>query len=272
MSSEAVKKRGRPKKVISDPVEIKMSEGTKKATTRAKSTKAAPKVVKPAPPTSAKPPVAEKPITKTTTSSTPQVKAAPKPPASPATAPQKPTPTPPKSTVKVSIAPESSKILKELQKQVHSAKTVPPQADPPKYSKPASTTAASKTSYPTQQAKAAPSPTATFSNPSKPATKPVPTPHKPASAAAKAAPPPSAKAAPKLHIPLAALNSEIVSNISTRAGARPNVGSGNPLPKNYKPVARKITMAIVAMPIAIVTSYVLYQRRKLSTNSYEIWS
>jgi len=51
-----------------------------------------------------------------------------------------------------------------------------------------------------------------------------------------------------------------VSNISTRAGARPNVGSGKPLPKNYKPIARKVTMAIVAMPIAIVTSYVLYQR------------
>jgi hypothetical protein len=30
-------------------------------------------------------------------------------------------------------------------------------------------------------------------------------------------------------------------------------------------VARKVTMAIVAMPIVIVTSWVLYQRRKLYT-------
>jgi len=51
----------------------------------------------------------------------------------------------------------------------------------------------------------------------------------------------------------------IVSQISSRAGARP----GRPptdLPANYKPVARRVTLAIVALPIAIVTSWVLYQR------------
>jgi hypothetical protein len=68
---------------------------------------------------------------------------------------------------------------------------------------------------------------------------------------------------PQKSIPIAALNSTIVSQISSRAGARP----GRPptdLPANYKPVARRVTLAIVALPIAIVTSWVLYQRRKFS--------
>ncbi|TVY32451.1 hypothetical protein LSUB1_G008289, partial [Lachnellula subtilissima] len=77
-------------------------------------------------------------------------------------------------------------------------------------------------------------------------------------------PPPTAKAtappATKPHVPLAELNSAIVSNISTRAGARPNTAGSRALPPNYKSVARKITMGIVAAPILIVTSYVLYER------------
>jgi hypothetical protein len=77
-------------------------------------------------------------------------------------------------------------------------------------------------------------------------------------------PPPNAnpKPNPKPHIPIAGLNKEIVSNITARAGARPRPAGNNGLPPSYNNVARKVTMAIVAAPIAIVTSYVLYQRRK----------
>ncbi|CAG8971492.1 hypothetical protein HYALB_00002076 [Hymenoscyphus albidus] len=66
------------------------------------------------------------------------------------------------------------------------------------------------------------------------------------------------KPTPTPKVPIADINKEIVSNITARAGARP--GGSNNLPPNYKSAARKVTMAIVAMPIAIVTSYVLYQR------------
>ncbi|EPE26740.1 hypothetical protein GLAREA_02654 [Glarea lozoyensis ATCC 20868] len=75
-------------------------------------------------------------------------------------------------------------------------------------------------------------------------------------------PPPNAKPKPipKPHIPIAGLNKEIVSNITARAGARPRPAGNSGLPPSYNNVARKVTMAIVAAPIAIVTSYVLYQR------------
>jgi hypothetical protein len=60
------------------------------------------------------------------------------------------------------------------------------------------------------------------------------------------------------------MNSAIVSNITTRAGARPNVDMNNKeFAQRYKSVARKVTLAIVALPIAIVTSWVLYERCKL---------
>jgi hypothetical protein len=36
-----------------------------------------------------------------------------------------------------------------------------------------------------------------------------------------------------------------------------------PLPSNYKSVANKVTMVIVAMPILLVTSWVLYERCEL---------
>ncbi|KAH8669690.1 hypothetical protein BGZ60DRAFT_357039, partial [Tricladium varicosporioides] len=74
----------------------------------------------------------------------------------------------------------------------------------------------------------------------------------------------------KPKIPIAALNSEIVSNITTRAGARPNQAGAKPLPQNYKSAARKVTMTIVALPIAIVTSYVLYQRLILGQDKSEL--
>ncbi|KFY32856.1 hypothetical protein V495_08661, partial [Pseudogymnoascus sp. VKM F-4514 (FW-929)] len=70
--------------------------------------------------------------------------------------------------------------------------------------------------------------------------------------------PPTKPPAPK--IPLGALNAKIVDNISKPAGARPSAGGQQQLPPGYKPVARKVTMTIVALPIAIVTSYVLWQR------------
>lgn len=75
---------------------------------------------------------------------------------------------------------------------------------------------------------------------------------------------------PKPHIPIAALNSAVVSNISERAGARPNTARSKALPQSYNTVARKITLAIVAMPIAIVTSYVLYQRCKCSSSKIQV--
>jgi hypothetical protein len=43
--------------------------------------------------------------------------------------------------------------------------------------------------------------------------------------------------------------------------ARPPLG-GNEIPKNYNRAARRVTLVIVALPIAIVTSYFLYQRGK----------
>ncbi|KFZ16378.1 hypothetical protein V502_05120, partial [Pseudogymnoascus sp. VKM F-4520 (FW-2644)] len=88
------------------------------------------------------------------------------------------------------------------------------------------------------------------------------TPKPPAKTAAKTPPPkpapPTKPPAPK--IPLGALNAKIVDNISRPAGARPSAGGQQQLPKGYKPVARKVTMVIVALPIALVTSYVLWQR------------
>ncbi|PMD28951.1 hypothetical protein L207DRAFT_642760 [Hyaloscypha variabilis F] len=258
MSSEAVKKRGRPKKVISDPVEVEVPETTKKTTTRAKSTKAGPKTATAKASTSAKPPVAEKPISKPIASSAAALKVASKPSGVSTTSPSKLPPAPAKPTVNTSVSPESSKILKGLREQF--PKTAPPAAEPSKLSKqtPTSTVPKPPPSFPAQTK--APPPIKT-SNPIKSSTKQASTSNKLTPAVVKPVPPPPAvKPIPKLHVPIAALNSEIVSNISTRAGARPNASQGNPLPKNYKSVANKVTMAIVAMPIAIVTSWVLYER------------
>jgi hypothetical protein len=152
------------------------------------------------------------------------------------------------------VSPESSKILSQLREQ--HPKTAPSAADLTKPSNPIPNPPTSKPSpaY-TVHTKAAPAPNTASSSPAKPPSKPVPTPFKPTNI--------TAKPTPKPHVPIAALNSEIVSNITTRAGARPNPTGGNSLPKNYKSVANKVTMAIVAMPIAIVTSWVLYERCKV---------
>ncbi|PQE24321.1 hypothetical protein CJF31_00002572 [Rutstroemia sp. NJR-2017a BVV2] len=79
-----------------------------------------------------------------------------------------------------------------------------------------------------------------------------------ASASAQSKPPPAQAS----HIPFKALNQAITSQLTTRAGARPTAGGQQkPLPSNYKSVARRVTMTIVALPIAIVTSWVLWDRR-----------
>ncbi|CAG8959128.1 hypothetical protein HYFRA_00012991 [Hymenoscyphus fraxineus] len=103
------------------------------------------------------------------------------------------------------------------------------------------------------------------SNTANPTAKSVPTTPTPASKPqtlrpmpTKASKPTTPKPTPTPKVPIADINKEIVSKITARAGARRR-GSNN-LPPKYKSAARKVTMAIVAMPIAIVTSYVLYQR------------
>ncbi|KAF2141000.1 uncharacterized protein K452DRAFT_309452 [Aplosporella prunicola CBS 121167] len=98
-----------------------------------------------------------------------------------------------------------------------------------------------------------PSGTARASAPtSKPSNKPAPTTAKPSILA---------NLSPK------SLNSFAVHQLSARPG---QTGTGapssrqwkevEPLPAKYRPAARRITAAIVAAPIAIVTSYFLYQR------------
>lgn len=69
------------------------------------------------------------------------------------------------------------------------------------------------------------------------------------------------KPAPSFPSP-ASLNAFAVSQLSARAHPSrptPKISNGQ-LPEGYKNVARKFTYAIVALPIAIVTSWVLYQR------------
>lgn len=42
----------------------------------------------------------------------------------------------------------------------------------------------------------------------------------------------------------------------------PKITEEKPLPPNYKATLRRVTMAIVAMPIALVTSWILFERRE----------
>ncbi|RDW69915.1 hypothetical protein BP5796_08312 [Coleophoma crateriformis] len=165
------------------------------------------------------------------------------------------------------ITPEESRILQQVHdlpqnpfksSQQSSKETagLPATANiaPPSLSVKAESISSSSEPSITTAAKKSPKPTMPPTPP-----KPKASPTKPVPVAAKKAP----LGAPKAKIPIAALNSAIVSNISARAGARPTADGSRPLPPNYKPVARKVTMAIVAMPILIVTSYVLYQRLAL---------
>ncbi|MCJ1438863.1 hypothetical protein MMC27_008253 [Xylographa pallens] len=69
--------------------------------------------------------------------------------------------------------------------------------------------------------------------------------------------------APKTsHLSPSALNAFAVSTLSAQAHPSrpaPKINDGS-LPKNYKAAARRITLAMVAAPIAIVTSWVLWER------------
>ncbi|PBP18179.1 hypothetical protein BUE80_DR010732 [Diplocarpon rosae] len=255
MSSEVAKKRGRPKKINPDAVAGALPESVKPATTRAKSTKATPKT-KAAPATFATPPVPKKPAAKPTVVS----------------APVRPVSRIPSTSMKIpwerqilpgSVAPPTSKILEQvkdqetdkvLRKETAANTLANPSSGP---SKPPAKVRAKEASGPAQSKTAScPTSTPTSANPTKPIVSPPPLPKNPTSPPPTTAPKPT----PKLHVPIAELNSAIVSDISARAGARPNTARSQQLPKNYKPVARRVTAAIVALPIALVTGYVLYQR------------
>ncbi|KAI9712891.1 MAG: hypothetical protein M1812_006760 [Candelaria pacifica] len=68
------------------------------------------------------------------------------------------------------------------------------------------------------------------------------------------------EAAAKPTLSPSSLNSFAVSQLSTgRFGTKPKTNDAA-LPANYKSAARRFTFAIIALPIAIVTSYVLYER------------
>lgn len=229
-----------------DPVEVELPDTKKTTTSRAKSTKAAPKVTKGVSNASAKAPAPKKLASKPIASSA-APKAAPKAPEPSKTVKQaapaqpegkRPALTAEKPSVSVKLDPASSKILQQL-KEVEAKKASSQQPSPAE--------AVSTSTAPTAKSSSIPQ-TKT------PASKPSPI--KPAASP----PPPPPKLATKPHVPIAALNSQIVSNITTRAGARPNTAGSRPLPPNYKSVARKVTSAIVALPIAIGTSYWLYQR------------
>ena len=69
--------------------------------------------------------------------------------------------------------------------------------------------------------------------------------------------------------PLSALNSAIVNNITTPNGARPN-RTGQNLPTGYNTVARKVTLAIVALPVLLVTSWVLWDRLVMGKEKKEL--
>jgi hypothetical protein len=224
MSAGVEKKRGRPKKVITGPTDATVPESAKKTATRAKSTKAAPKT-----------PKATTSASKAYLSPKPAPEADIKPAAARKTTPKTSSSTPPSTKVEApkletksstkpppKVTPESSKILNELRQQT--AKANPGATLPPSPQ------------------------SATPTSPSPQLKKPLPSsPPKPT--------PPTAK------IPIAGLNKQIVGDIATRAGARPNTGGpGGALPKNYKSVANKVTMVIVALPVALVTSWVLYER------------
>lgn len=287
MSSEIVKKRGRPKKIIPELVEVEVPIVAKK-TTKAKAVKAATKTVKAKAPATVKTTAAKRVVSKsadevvdkTIESVKPEhvitqaVELPLKPASEPIASVEKNAPiesaeaeakakdiAESPNTTKEAPSVTRSPILAEVQK-LREGKALAAAAikeDAIAAKKPSSPSVQPKPQTPLPQA-ASPAPK---SSPSKPT--PSPSPSKPAPPASKPTP-----LNPKPHIPLAQINSEIVSNITTRAGARPNTAGSKQLPPNYKSVSRKVTMAIVAMPIIIVTSYVLYQRRKYFHDSLRV--
>ncbi|PBP26367.1 hypothetical protein BUE80_DR002580 [Diplocarpon rosae] len=260
MSSEVVKKRGRPKKVNPDAVAGPLSESMKPATTRAKSTKATTKT-KAAPATFARTPAPKKPAAKPTVNSAP-VRSASRMPSTSMKIPWE------KQILPGNVAVPTSKVLeqvkdqatnKELRKETTVDTLAKPSIDPSK--PPPAKLRAKEASRPAQSNTAScPTPTSTSANRPKSTGSSPPLTTKPTPPLPTTAPKSTPTSTPKPHVPIAELNSAIVSDISARAGARRNTASSQQLPKNYKPVARKVTATIVALPIALVTGYVLYQR------------
>ncbi|KAE8441093.1 hypothetical protein EG329_005888 [Mollisiaceae sp. DMI_Dod_QoI] len=264
MSAEVVKKRGRPKKVITDPVEVELSDIKKKSTSRAKSTKVIPKATKPST-TSAKTTTAKDNASKSigspaTPKATPPLPSEALKSAKPAASAQsnlrKSTPAPSAGKAQVSAIPErpASKILEQVRELSASSEASSRMTQPSTHPK-----TASKATPPATKSSSVPPP-ANTTTPKSVAQLETPVSKTPPSTKPAPSSPPQPKPTMKPHVPIAALNSEIVSKISTRAGARPNAAGSKQLPNNYKSTARKVTMTIVALPIAIVTSYVLYQR------------
>lgn len=256
MSADPVKKRGRPKKVISDPVEAILPEGTKKTTARSKSTVAASKTVTSKTSTVKPPTPVKSTLESWKTATSPQKSPTSPPPRKQPTPKIAQNPTPTKTTSKSSVTLQTSKILSQV-RELSANNPIPP-GNIKKSSKPSSVSASSNPQPSTSNA----------SLPKKPAVaapiQPLKTPPQQISQSnipPNTTEPPLLKPAAK--IPVASLNSQIVDNIATRAGARPNTaGSKSSLPPNYRPVARKVTMTIVALPILLVTSWVLYERCK----------
>lgn len=268
--AEIVNKRGRPRKVVTDPVKVEVPDGVNSATTRAKSTKAASASAKKAKAAPAKAPVARKSVASSAAAAAAAAKKAvsassakPVPVEAKVAVPVKPVQSPKEKSG--SAAPgrkpdtvQSSKILREVQAlQAERASTPADGKDaaqkvrrePSRPSLTTTTTVASRPSIENAQPKTALLNATHNANHMRSAPVRPPPPM----------PPPSA---PKPHVPVAELNSAIVSKISTRAGARPTTSGSQQLPKNYKQVARKVTAVMVALPILLVTSYMLYKRCK----------
>ncbi|OWP02485.1 hypothetical protein B2J93_61 [Marssonina coronariae] len=252
MSSAVVKKRGRPEKINPAGGAGALPASTKPATTRAKSTQAGTRT-KAAPATSATTPGPQRLAARPAVAS-----------AKPRPASRTPLPSMRIPWEKQTMPPPpTSKILDQVKDQ--EAKQTPGRETPAATavrapvspSKPPPATMAAKEASGPARRKDAPSPTPTRTTASspRPPVGPPPPPARPIPPAAPKPPP-----TPRADVPMAARDSAVVSGISTRTGARPNTAGSQQLPKNYKPVARRVTAAIVALPIALVTGYVLFQR------------
>lgn len=287
MSAEVVKKRGRPKKIVTESIAVESTEQVKKGT-RLKSTKAS------APPSATTSNAAANlPMTtakdasitsiasqkKTSRTKTPTVAAST--PSSPPTAPpeaiSETLPAPTKSSTPSSppmVTPANSKILNQvraLSSKAPSAIKTSAISKPPKPGSPPSPTTSKNTKSPSQTIAmklSEPSPAPKSFSPNAEQEPPVSSQSGVLNNSSSQFSPITSNSQPQTQtpqksIPIAALNSTIVSQISSRAGARPGRPPAD-MPANYKPVARRVTLAIVALPIALVTSLVLYQRRKSS--------
>jgi len=284
MSAEAVKKRGRPKKVVSESIAAESVEPANKGI-RQKPTKASASLSTTSNEASKFPTatVEDAAITsiaaqkKTSRTKTPTIAA--KTPSSPPTtsreAISETPPAPIKSSTKSSppkVIPANSKILNQVRalssKAPSAGKSSSATSKHPSPTSPASLTTSKNTKSHSQTNTTKTSAPISSLKPSLPKAEqepPVSSQSDLLSGSSSPIPPISQTHVqqPQKSIPVAALNSTIVSQISSRAGARPGRPPTN-LPANYKSVARRVTLTIVALPIAIVTSWVLYQRRKFS--------